>query len=198
MTFDDINDPKLVELLEKGAVGILPTDTVYGLVCRAADEQAVTRLYGLKKREKKPGTVIAASIDQLVELGIKTRYLKAVEQYWPNPISIEIPHNITYLNQGTGRQAFRIPKDEALIRLLRQVGPLQTTSANHSGEPEASTIAQAKRYFGDAVDFYVDGGDLSSRKPSTLIRIIDDMVDVIREGAVAIDKAGRIVERDNQ
>ncbi len=51
-------------------MGVLPTDTVYGLVARRLDQAAATRLYRLKKREQKPGTVIAASIDQLVELGI--------------------------------------------------------------------------------------------------------------------------------
>ena len=187
-----LNDNQLRTLLLDGAVGVIPTDTVYGLVCRAADEAAVTRLYALKDRHTKPGTVIAGSVDQLVELGIKRRYVSAVEQYWPNPLSIEIPHQINYLNQGTGRQAFRIPKDEELRALLMETGPLQTTSANQPGEPEATTIAAAQDYFGGSVDFYVDGGDLSGRKPSTLIRIVDDAIEVIREGAVKIDETGRI------
>jgi L-threonylcarbamoyladenylate synthase len=53
-----LSDNSLVDLLNSGAVGILPTDTVYGLVCRAADAEAVTRLYALKSRDHKPGTVI--------------------------------------------------------------------------------------------------------------------------------------------
>jgi L-threonylcarbamoyladenylate synthase len=175
------------QLLVPGAVGVIPTDTVYGLVARAADEAAVARLYELKHRELKPGTVIAASIDQLVELGIKRRYLTAVEQFWPGAVSVEIPHGLTYLHQGTGRQAFRIPDDQALIALLEQTGPLQTTSANQPGEAPACVIAEAKEYFGDTVDFYVDGGDLTSNKPSTIIRVIDDAIEVIREGAVHID-----------
>lgn len=190
---NSLSDPAVVALLQDGAVGVLPTDTVYGLVCCAADQAAVTRLYALKDRQQKPGTVIAASIDQLVELGIKRRYLTAVEQFWPNSISIEIPHDISYLNQGTGRQAFRIPKDDILIKLLAQTGPLQTTSANQPGEPEATTVTEAQRYFGDTVDFYIDGGDLSSRLPSTLIRIVDDAIEILREGAVKIDEeTGRI------
>ncbi len=191
--FGGLSDPRVITLLKDGKVGVIPTDTVYGLVCSAANQDAVTRMYALKHRDKKPGTIVAANIEQLVELGIKARYLKAVEQYWPNPISVEIPHSISYLNQGTGRQAFRIPKDSRIQDLLSHVGPLQTTSANQPGELEAATIAQAQAYFGDSVDFYVDGGDLSGRKPSTLIRIVDDIVDVVREGAVKIDDTGRIV-----
>lgn len=189
-----LSDPKLNELLLNGGVGVLPTDTVYGLVCRAADETAVAHLYGLKNRESKPGTVIAANIDQLVELGIKARYLKAVEQFWPNPISIVIPsYDLSYIHLGKMSIAFRIPKHPKLVSLLETVGPLLTSSANKAGEKPADNITEAQKYFGDKVDFYVDGGDLSSQKPSTVIRIVDDAVEVLREGAVTIDEeTGRI------
>jgi L-threonylcarbamoyladenylate synthase len=185
-----LSESVLTDLLRQGAVGVIPTDTVYGLVCQAADETAVKHLYQLKSRDHKPGTVIASSISQLVELGIKARYLKAVEQFWPNAISIEIPHQVTYLNQNTGRQAFRIIRGPAdLLNVLSITGPLLTSSANLPGEKPASTIAEAQNYFGDTIDFYVDGGDLTDRKPSTLIRIVDDAVEVLREGAVSIDEA---------
>lgn len=182
------------KLQTDGAVGVIATDTLYGLVARAGDQTAVQRLYAFKKRENKPGTVIAANIDQLVELGIKRRYLTAVEQFWPNPLSVIIPAGpeLDYLHQGKHSLAIRIPKDQRLQKFLLETGPLLTTSANHPGETPASTIAQARDYFGDEVDFYQDGGDLSEHKPSTIIRIIDDAIEVVRPGAVTIDEAGRI------
>lgn len=189
---DDSNDEAVVKALLQGQVGVLPTDTVYGLVTRAANQAGVERLYKLKHREHKPGTVIAASVDQLVELGIKRRYLKAVEQFWPGAVSVEIPHQLEYLHQGTGRQAFRIPNDPSLLTLLEITGPLQTSSANKPGEPPANTISEAQYYFDDHVDFYVDGGDLSQNVPSTIIRVVDDAIEIIREGAVKIDENGRI------
>jgi L-threonylcarbamoyladenylate synthase len=194
--FTSLHDPKLVSLLKDGAVGVIPTDTVYGLVASAANQAAVERLYALKSRDHKPGTLIAASIDQVVALGIKARYLKAVEQYWPGPISVETPHQVEYLNMGTGRQGVRIPDDAPLLELLEQTGALQTTSANMPGEPVANTVAEAQAYFGDTVDFYVDGGDLSGRPPSTIIQIIDDAIVVIREGALKIDESGRVTSND--
>src|SRR5665213_2242664 len=97
-------DPKIADKLQRpAAVGVIPTDTVYGIVARAADHEAVARLYKLKKREGKPGTIIAADIDQLVELGIKRRYLKAVEQFWPGALSVNIPSTdpeLAYLHLG--------------------------------------------------------------------------------------------------
>lgn len=179
-------------LLHKGAVGVFPTDTLYGLVARAADESAVLRLYGLKQRQKKPGSIIAASAQQLIELGVPGRYVRAVEHLWPNPLSIEIFHPLEYLSQGTGRQAFRVPDDEELRLVLEQTGPLLTSSVNHPSQEPAATIDTAIAYFGDKVDFYVNGGDLSGRKPSTIIRIIDDAIDIIRPGACKIDEQGVI------
>jgi L-threonylcarbamoyladenylate synthase len=190
-----LNDQELVDGLVSGKICVIPTDTVYGLVCSASKEEAVSRLYGLKQRTNKPGTIIAADIDQLVKLGLKARYLKAVADYWPNPISIIIPnHELKYIHLGQGGIAVRIPKDESLYRLLKNTGPLLTTSANSPGDKPAETISEAQKYFGNKVDVYVDGGDMSGRESSTVIRIIDDAVEVLRQGAVRISESGRIVE----
>ena len=181
---------KVVEVLRRpGTIGVIPTDTVYGLVANAHDAVATKRLYDLKSRENKPGTIIAASIDQLAKLGLKQRYLKAVIDYWPGPISIIIPcgPELSYLHAGKNSLAVRLPSDEALVDFLEQIGPLVTTSANHPNEPVAATIEQAHGYFGDKVDFYVDGGDLSDRQPSTIIRVVDDAIEVLRKGAVKIE-----------
>lgn len=170
------------------SVGVIPTDTVYGLVAHASDKVAVKRLYDLKLREGKPGTIIAASVEQLVEIGLKARYLKAVAQFWPGAVSVIIPcgPELEYLHEGTNGLAVRIPADEDLRDFLKETGPLLTSSANHPGEPTASTVAEAKQYFTDKVDFYIDGGDLSDHKPSTIVRIVDDAIEVVRQGAVNI------------
>lgn len=184
--YTTLTDPRVAASLQTGAIAVIPTDTLYGLVCRAADQAAVTRLYALKSRDHKPGTLIAANIDQLVELGIPRRYLTSVQQFWPGAVSVETPHHIDYLTQSTGRQGIRVPDHPELLALLTKTGPLQTTSANQPGEPPSSTIAEAQGYFGETVDFYVDGGDLSDRQPSTIIKIIDDEIEVIRQGSVKI------------
>src|SRR5690349_12537136 len=108
--FNSLHDPKLVALLKEGAVGVLPSDTVYGIMCRADNEASVARLYEVKHRENKPGTLIAANITQLVELGLKERYLKAVEHFWPGAVSVRIPHPPHYLTDpSNGTIAVRIP-----------------------------------------------------------------------------------------
>jgi L-threonylcarbamoyladenylate synthase len=186
--FTTLDDPRLAQLLKEGAVGVLPTDTVYGVVGQATRPEAAQRVYAAKEREHKPGTVIAADIDQLVALGIKRRYLTPVAEYWPGAISVIIPcgPELEYLHLGLVSLAVRIPNDAELLKLLRETGPLLTSSANLTGKPTAADIEQAKAYFNGNVDFYVEGGDLSGRAPSTIIRIIDDEIEVLRQGAVSI------------
>src|SRR5215469_14512666 len=105
--FDSLENDQLIAAIKSGSVGVIPTDTVYGLVCAASDSAAVARLYALKSRELKPGTLIAANVNQILELGITPTYLAMVNTFWPGPVSVETPHTVTYLHQGTGRQAIR-------------------------------------------------------------------------------------------
>lgn len=184
------------EELKKGNLVVMPTDTVYGVCADAQNPEAVGKLYALKNRENKPGTLIAASIDQLVALGVKRRYLTAVEQFWPGAISIVIPTasaNLKHLDLGKGTLAMRVVADKNLKELLGITGPLITTSANTPGKQPANTINEAKEYFDDKVACYVDGGDLSDQAPSTIIRVVDDAIEILREGAVKINEEGEIL-----
>lgn len=190
-----LTDPRVAALLATGKVGVMPTDTVYGVVAAAHNKAAVTRLYALKKRERKPGTLVAASAGQLVALGLDAQVVTAVEHLWPNAVSVIIPvgADMDYLDQGLGDVAARVPNHVQLRSLLQQVGPLVSSSANQPGQPPANNLAEAQRYFGDEVDFYVDGEDLSGQPPSTIIRMVGSHVEIVRQGAVSIDQSGNVV-----
>lgn len=178
--------------LAAGNVGVIPTDTLYGLVAKATNAAAVGRLHALKYRNRKPGTVIASNISQLRSLGISNQDIQAVEALWPSPLSIIFTpeaDTLPHLHQGLGDFPVRIPADESLREFLEISGPLVTSSANFAGEEPAGTIAQAYNYFGDKVNFYVDGGDLSGRLPSTVARVTDRGIIVLRQGAYTVPAA---------
>ena len=185
--FDSLDDPAIVELLNTGAVGVIPTDTVYGLVARAADAGAVTKLYTTKSRELSPGTMIGNSVEGFAELGFEKSSLNRVKHLWPASLSIildatDVPD---YLKKQRTSLPVRVPNVPELATLLAQTGPLMTTSANVPKQPTSTSVAMAKGYFGDSIDFYVDGGDLSDRPASTIISINpDDTITVLRQGAV--------------
>lgn len=173
---------------------MLPTDTVYGLVCSAQYSDAVARLYRLKSREQKPGTIIAASAAQVRAWGIAPADLVRAERFWPG-VSVVLPVGtpFVYLHQGLGSLAIRVVEPGPLADVLVSTGPLLTSSANHPGMPPATTLAEARAYFGDDVDFYVDGGDLSGRQSSTLVRFVGADVEILRQGSVQVNAVGRRV-----
>lgn len=182
ITFDKVGD-----LLNKGSVGIMPTDTVYGLVALASDQQAVERFYGLKSREQKPGTLVAANTGQLLALGVPQTEIDKVAKWWPNPLSAVLTvtgHD--YLHQGVGTLAMRVVANPQIRELLKQTGPLITSSANQPGQPPATTVDEAVAYFGDNVDFYVDGGTIKDILPSTIVRPTADGVEVLRQGSITL------------
>ena len=182
-------DKEVIRLLNSGAVGFLPSDTIYGLSCRALDEQAVGRIHRLKKRDKhKPLVVLISSTGQLDELGIELSEVTPALKYWPGQLTIICNTKKTpaWLQMGTGTQSVRIPGSPGLRRLIAKTGPLISTSANLAGQEPALNIAGAKKYFGDKLDFYVNIGMLSG-KPSTIVKAGPDGLEVIRPGAVDIN-----------
>lgn len=159
-------------ILKKGGVGIILTDTIYGLVGRANSRHAVTRIYRLKKR--RPDKPFIILISSYADLGkFEARRLAALEKYWPGKVSIIFPApspKFKYLHRGSGSLAFRMPRSAKLRAFLKKTGPLVAPSANPEGKPPAAGVLEAEKYFGDKVDFYLDGGKRTG-KPSKLIRI---------------------------
>ena len=165
----------------------MPTDTLYGIVASALKPEAVERIYRLKSRMPvKPPIILIASIEDLALFGVSPTpaQLKVLQTYWPGPTSIVLPcgaETFAYLHRGANSLAFRVPNDQKLQAFLHESGPLIAPSANLEGQPPAVTVAAARAYFGDAVDFYIDGGVIEGRA-STIIRVSEDgEVEVLRK-----------------
>ncbi len=178
-----------IQFLKNGGIGVLPTDTLYGLVARALDSKAVERVYQVRgRRPDKPCIILIADVSDLQKFGVAADLL--VDQLWPGAVSIVLPcdnQEFSYLHRGTKTLAFRLPADEDLREFLRQTGPLIAPSANPEGQPPALTIEKAKEYFEDKVDFFEDGG-LRGSHPSTLVEIKNGKVVVLRQGSFVIPK----------
>lgn len=187
--FTSLNSPKLTKMINSGAIGVIPTDTVYGLVGKASKQKAIERLYSIKERKHKAGTTIGASISQLQGLGFPYKPLAHANHYWPASLSVVIDAtNVAdYLKADRTALPVRIPDTPLLLELLTKTGPLMTTSANAPGQPTATNIKTAMQYFGDSVDFYVDAGELGERPPSTIVGFDHNgQVIIYRQGAVTL------------
>jgi len=186
-----ITDFKLVEILKNGGIGVLPTDTLYGLVGKAMDKRAVKRIYKVRRRNPlKPMIILIGSFSDLKLFEIKLD--KGIEKYlkkiWPGKISVVLPcpeKKFFYLHRGTKTLAFRLPKNKKLVKMLKKSGPLLAPSANLEGFPPAENIRQAKKYFEDNINFYVDEGKIVSPS-STIITFKGGKIKILRRGACKI------------
>jgi L-threonylcarbamoyladenylate synthase len=190
-------DKNLINVLQKNGVAMMPTDTLYGIVGRAQNISVVERIFNLKKRAlKKPCIILIGDFNELEKFSItlSEEQKNKLKEYWPayadasagkpGPTSIilDCPNeSFSYLHRGTKTLAFRLPYLLELRALLLKVGPLIAPSANPEGLPPAEDIFKAKKYFGDLVDLYIDGGEIDG-KHSRLVKLHNNgTVTIIRE-----------------
>lgn len=190
----NISDSKLKSLgeqIKNGAVAVIPTDTIYGIVSTALHHSPVEKVYKLRKRtSSKPMIILIESEKQIADLGVNLSetQMEMLAKLWPAPLSIVIDvdsKKLNYLHRGKKSLAFRKPDNEFLLKLLKISGPIVAPSANFEGEESATTVDEAIRYFEDSVAFYVDGGVLKS-KPSTVAQLHNNKLIILRDGAAKI------------
>ncbi len=179
-----------IKILQNGGVGVLATDTLYGIVGSALNKKTVTRIYDLRKRDlDKPMIILIGDIEDVLKFDVivSNADKKILSKLWPNKISIilDCPSSkFEYLHRGTKTIALRLPADEKLRALLKETGPLVAPSANTQGNAPAKTITEAKIYFDNNVDFYLDSGVIDS-EPSTVVSLKNGELKIIREGEMA-------------
>ncbi len=179
----------IIKFLKKGAIGVMPTDTIYGIVGSALTPKTVEEIYRLRKRSKdKPMIILISAITDLNFFNIKLtdKQENLLKKIWPNPVSVVIPcpdKQFNYLHRGKGSLAFRIPKNRTLLNILKESGPLVAPSANFEGELPSANIVEAKKYFGKKITFYIDGGEVKSKSSTILKFKKDESFEVLREGS---------------
>lgn len=188
------NNWKIAEdILAKDGIAVIPTDTLYGLIGQASSKKAVKRIYKIKGRlEGKPFIVLINSYNNLKLFGIKINkdQIRFLEKIWPGKVSVIFPcllNKWSYIHRGVGSIAFRMVgvRNKNLFKLIEKVGPLVAPSANPEGQKPAESLGQAKKYFGQEVDIYLNGGKRKA-KPSTLIKFKGNNYVILRQGKIII------------
>ncbi len=168
---------KAALLLKNGEVGIIPTDTIYGICGSALNKKTVGKIYKLKKRDlAKPMIILISCLDDLKIFGVKLKsWQRKLLKIWPVKTSVILncPSLNFHLHRGKKTLAFRIPAKNQVLDILAVSGPIVATSANLEGFEPAKTISQAKKYFGSKV-FYYNAGKLSGPS-STLIDLTKNL-----------------------
>lgn len=174
--YTDTFDDNVIHLLQDGGIGVIRTDTIYGLVALATNERAVERTYELKERtpSKSPIVLICDEAQLFDFYGPST--LERLKKIWPAKTSVILPSQNApaWIKRDNASVAYRLPADIALRALIVKTGPLIAPSANPEGLSTACSIEEAKNYFGSRVDFYVDQGTVTDNTPSDLYRLTPD------------------------
>jgi len=176
----------------KGALVVLPTDTVYGIGADAFRPAAVESLLTAKGRGRDmPPPVLVGSVraaNALVEdLGPYGQVL--IDEFWPGGLTLvcRASRSLAWdLGETKGTVAIRMPQHQVALDLLAQTGPMAVSSANLTGAPAARTAAAAREQLGDTVEVYLDGGECETDVPSTIVDLTGDMPRLLRGGAVSI------------
>jgi L-threonylcarbamoyladenylate synthase len=189
-----------VQVLKGGDVIVFPTETLYGLGADALNDAVVEKVFQLKGRDpRNPIPVLVADQEMLHTLVTKipTVAQKLMDRYWPGPLTLVLPgrKNIPKpLCNPTGGVGIRISSQSIATSLVNGLGrPLTATSANPSGKEPARTLQEAKTYFADRVELFVDGGTLTSKSGSTVVEVMEDNVKVVREGEISASELQRFL-----
>ena len=179
-----------VAAVKSGGLVVMPTDTVYGIGADAFDSRAVAALLAAKGRGRDmPVGVLVGSwhtIDGLV-LYVPDTARELVRAFWPGALSLVVqqaPSLQWDLGDARGTVMLRMPLQPVALELLRQTGPMAVSSANISGQPPATTAAEAQRQLGDLVDVYLDGGPSPQQAASTILDLTGPAPRILREGPV--------------
>jgi len=188
-----------VAAAERGAVLVLPTDTVYGVGADAFQPDAVAAVLAAKGRGRQmPPPVLIPSVRTVDGLGrdVPASAQALMEAFWPGALTVIVwaqPSLAWDLGDTHGTVALRVPAHPAALALLERTGPLAVTSANLTGQPAATTADGAREQLGDSVAVYLDGGDAPLGVASTIVDATGALLRIVRAGGVSREELVEIV-----
>ncbi len=184
-------------IIHRGGLVVIPTDTVYGVVCDPFSTAAIERIFEAKRRPRyKALQVILSSVDDIESLGL---YLpvplnRLAAAFLPgafSPIAVAQPDcqlkTLRSEPDGSHSQGLRVPNSATSLRIVRAIGPVAASSANLSGAESPQTAQESRDQLGDGVDLYLDGGVTQGHVASTVVSADSndrDGIRIEREGVI--------------
>lgn len=183
---------QLVEVLRQDGVGLVPTDTVWGVAASLASNSAITKLYQIKQREAgKPTALLISDLSMALEYGqLSPMAMGLAKSHWPGALTLVVERQTGQVSDsvtgGTSKVGLRMPDYPELTQLITQLGqPLVTSSANKAGEPPATKKHLIDPDIIKQVDFLYDG-ECSDSPPSTVVDVSGPVLRILRQGAIQL------------
>jgi L-threonylcarbamoyladenylate synthase len=180
------------DVIKAGGMVAYPTESFYGLGVNAADEEAIQRLFAIKKRRgDQPILILIHSIGVLGQYVafIPEIAVKLIGQFWPGGLTLifEAGSNLSpLLTACTGKIGIRLSSHPVATALVKAVGePITGTSANISGKPACVNAVEVLHSLGKGVNLILDGGSTKGAPGSTILDITVSPPKILRQGIVA-------------
>jgi len=178
---------QVAQLLRRGGIIAYPTDTYYGIGCNIMNKKAIERIYQLRQRDKKkPFSFICSSLKNISHYAKVTNYAyKNMRRLLPGPYTFVLPGSklvpkIMLTKRKTA--GIRVPDNRICMALVEALGnPIISTSAKDAEGAIFYDASLINEHFGNRLDAVIDGGYVPGQ-PSSVVSIIDDTPEVIREG----------------
>ena len=180
--------------IKEGNIVLFPTETVYGIGANALDENAVNKIFKAKGRASdNPLIVHICNIEMLEDLVKKVSKIeqKLMDNFWPGPLTIIfdrkkcVPNVVT---AGLDTVGIRMPSNEIARKLIEFSGvPIAAPSANISGKPSGTKIEDIIDELDGKVDYILDSGMVDIGVESTVVRVIDNQVHILRPGKITVE-----------
>ncbi len=176
--------------IEGGELVVYPTETVYGLGADALDAEAVSRVFGAKRRDRdEPVSMAVPTVEAALEYTHPTASERAfMHEFLPGPVTVVLERAASVpdvLTAGRDRVGVRVPDCAPALALLGETGPLTATSANVSGRESARRVADLDPEIREAAAVALDTGETAGGTPSTVVDVAGGQVH--RRGAAVTD-----------
>lgn len=189
LNLEELKEP--AKIIKDGGIVIFPTETVYGIGTNGFNEESVRKIYELKKRDfNKPISLLVSNMEMVKTVAENITNLERalMKQFWPGPFTIIlkkkkiVPDILTANGETVG---VRMPSGIIAKQLIEYAGvPIATPSANISGNPSGTNIDDIRNDFEGKVDCIIDSGISELGVASTIVKVIDGIPHVLREGTI--------------
>lgn len=184
---------KAAEIVKSGGTIVYPTDTLYGLGVNALDRKSVEKVFEIKGRNyDKPISIAVSSLTEAKKYAeFSPLAVKIGKKFLPGPLTLILPskNNLPKQLNPDDKVRIRIPDNGIALEIIKKSRvPMTATSANLSGGKDSITASVAVKQIGDRVDLILDAGRCKYRKGSTIVKIADKKIEIIREGVIPRNK----------